>query len=67
MTHGPGLTYDLTVSRMDERNRVRTDAAYDLPSSPRVGRLRQSLATMLISVGEWLGGTARVSPATGTH
>jgi predicted secreted protein len=67
MTHGPGLTYDLTVSTMEERNRVRTGAVSDQPSSPQVGRLRLSLATMLISVGEWLGGSARVSPATGTN
>jgi hypothetical protein len=67
MTHGPGLTYDLTVAKMDERNHVSTGVDTDRSSSPHVGRLRLSLATMFISVGEWLGGSARVSPVAGTH
>jgi len=67
MTHGPGLTYDLAVSKMVERNRVGTDTPVEQPSRPQNGRLRMSLGTMLISVGEWLGGSARVTPAAGTN
>jgi hypothetical protein len=52
---------------MDERTRVSTGAAAERPSTPHVGRLRLSLGAMLISVGEWLGGSARVTPATGTN
>lgn len=67
MTHGPGLTYDLTVSKMNDRNRVGTDARTEQASRPHVGRLRLSLGTKLISVGERLGGSARISPAAGTN
>ena len=67
MTHGPGLTYDLAVSRMKDWERASTGAIADPASSPRGGRLRLSLGGMLISVGEWLGGTARVTPVAGTN
>ena len=67
MTHGPGLTYDLAISRMDERTRVSTGAADVKLSTPNVGRVRGSLGAKLIAIGEWLGGSARVTPATGTN